>query len=160
LFSHAASATSARHSASIFWTRGSTDNGILTTLVGSVYGLRRKAVFTALLGCFGCAPGHTAKPCDMELQMTPTMGSGLGRNARDLKTQREFKGFKDWNATINSCMVVNPRARIGGDQSQTDALIGDVLKFMGVRQRLVAQPQRRLFWIAAGSRSTSLVDEI
>jgi hypothetical protein len=96
----------------------------------------------------------------MELQMTPTMGSGLGRNARDLKTQREFKGFEDRNATINSRMVVNPRARIGGDQSQTDALIGDVLKFMGVRQRLVAQPQRRLFWIAAGSRSTSLVDEI
>jgi hypothetical protein len=69
----------------------------------------------------------------MVLQMTPTMGSGLGRNARDLKTNEPFNSFDDWNATINSCMVVNPRSRIGGDHSQTDALIGDVLKFMGVR---------------------------
>ncbi len=82
---------------------------------------------------FRYEPGHTAKPCDMELQMTPVMGSGLGRNARNLKTNESFKGFEDWNAAINSCMVVNPRSRIGGDHSQTDALIGDVLKFMGVR---------------------------
>jgi dienelactone hydrolase len=82
---------------------------------------------------FRYQPGHTAKPCDMELQMTPTMGSGLGRNARNLKTNENFKGFDDWGATVNSCMVVNPRSRVGGDHSQTDALIGDVLKFMGVR---------------------------
>jgi dienelactone hydrolase len=82
---------------------------------------------------FRYQPGHTSKPCDMELQMTNVMGSGLGRNARNLKTNENFKGFEDWNAAINSCMVVNPRSRIGGDHSQTDALIADVLKFMGVR---------------------------
>jgi dienelactone hydrolase len=77
--------------------------------------------------------GHTGKSCDMELQMTPLMGSGLGRNARDLKNNRELKSFEEWDSAIKSCMIVNPRSRIGGDHSQTDALIDDVMKFMGVK---------------------------
>ncbi len=78
------------------------------------------------------ANAHTSKPCDMELQMTPVAGSGLGRNAKDLKTNRELKTFDDWTKTVNSCMT-NARARIGGDGAKTDEVVADVLKFMGVR---------------------------
>lgn len=81
---------------------------------------------------FRYEPGHTAKPCDMELQMTNVQGGGLGQ-ARDLKANRDITGFDDWNASVNGCMILNPRARIGGDGAKTDELVADVLKFMGIR---------------------------
>ncbi|MGL5005339.1 MAG: hypothetical protein ACRDAM_20640, partial [Casimicrobium sp.] len=75
---------------------------------------------------------HTAKSCDLELQMTNVMGSGLGKNARDLKTNRAITGFDDWLKTINACMT-NTRARIGGDSAKTAEVVADVLKFMGIK---------------------------
>jgi len=82
---------------------------------------------------FRYEPAHTGKACDMELQMTPVAGSGLGRNARDFKNNRDLKTFEEWDAAINGCMVMNPRARVGGDAPQTDAVVADVLKFLKVR---------------------------
>ena len=74
---------------------------------------------------------QTAKPCDIELQMTDKAGGGLGRDGRDLKTNKLLVSYDDWNAAIKGCMV-NMRARLGGDQRQSDELVKDVLKFMGV----------------------------
>lgn len=75
---------------------------------------------------------NNATKCDMELQMTPVAGSGLGRNARDLKTNRDLKSYDEWFAAVKSCMT-NERARVGGNREQSDALVKDVLKFMGIQ---------------------------
>jgi dienelactone hydrolase len=75
---------------------------------------------------------HSGKQCDLELQMTPVMGGGLGKNAKDLKSNREIKTFDEWNTAVRGCMT-SVRARIGGDAAQSDAVVADVLKFMGVQ---------------------------
>ena len=75
---------------------------------------------------------HSGKQCDLELQMTSLMGGGLGKNAKDLKSNREIKTFDEWNTAVRGCMT-SVRARIGGDAAQTDAVVEDVLKFMGVK---------------------------
>ncbi len=74
----------------------------------------------------------TAKPCDMELQMTDVAGGGLGRDARDLKTGKTLSSYAEWDAAVKSCMT-NMRARIEGNVKQSDVLVKDVLNFMGVR---------------------------
>jgi len=74
----------------------------------------------------------TAKPCDMELQMTDVPGGGLGRDAKDFKTGKPLTSYVEWDAAVKSCMV-NMRARIEGNERQSDELVKDVLKFMGVR---------------------------
>ena len=71
----------------------------------------------------------SAKPCDMELQMTDVAGSGLGRDARDLKTGKTLTSYAEWDTAVRSCMT-NQRARIGGDERQSDALVKDVLSFI------------------------------
>ena len=71
----------------------------------------------------------SAKPCDMELQMTDVAGSGLGRDARDLKTGKALSSYTEWDTAVRSCMT-NQRARIGGDERQSDALVKDVLSFI------------------------------
>lgn len=75
---------------------------------------------------------HSGKQCDLELQMTSVMGGGLGKNAKDLKSNREIKTFDEWNTAVRGCMT-SVRARIGGDAAQTDAVVEDVLKFMAVK---------------------------
>lgn len=82
---------------------------------------------------FRFEPAHTGKSCDMELHMTPDAGGGLGRNARDFKNNRDLKTYADWDSAIAGCMVMNPHARVGGNSEQTDAVVADVLRFMGVR---------------------------
>jgi dienelactone hydrolase len=73
----------------------------------------------------------TAKPCDMELQMTDVAGDGLGRDAKDLKTGKTLTSYAEWDAAVKSCMT-NMRARIEGNERQSDVLVQDVLKFIGV----------------------------
>lgn len=75
---------------------------------------------------------HVAKTCDMELEMTDKPGGGVGRNAKDLKTGKQLTSYAEWDAAINSCMGM-ARAGLGGDATQSDAVIADVLKFMGIR---------------------------
>lgn len=75
---------------------------------------------------------HTAKPCDLELQMTTVAGSGVGKNARDLKKNQELKSYDEWHAAVRGCMA-HARAAIGGNAAQSDAVVTDVLKFMGVQ---------------------------
>ena len=75
---------------------------------------------------------QTAKPCDMELQMTNVQGSGIGRSAKDLKVNRDLKTYDEWFAAVRTCMTQS-RIGIGGDSSQSDAVVNDVLIFMGVR---------------------------
>ena len=75
---------------------------------------------------------HSAKPCDLELQMTTVAGSGVGKNARDLKKNQELKTYDEWNTAVKGCMA-HVRAAVGGDAAQSDAVVADVLKFMGVR---------------------------
>lgn len=75
---------------------------------------------------------HSSKPCDLELFMTDSQGGGVGRNARDFKTNREIKTYEEWGAAVDSCMARVP-SRIGGNAAQTDAVIADILKFMAVR---------------------------
>ena len=74
---------------------------------------------------------HSSKPCDMELEMTNVAGGGLGRNAKDLKTGKQFTGYEDWLSGVKGCMATT-RAGIGGNAAQSDELVKDVLKFMGV----------------------------
>ena len=71
---------------------------------------------------------HSAKPCDMELQMTDAGGGGLGKDARDTKTGRPIAGYDEWFARVKECMAV-VRAGIGGNPLQSDALVADVLTF-------------------------------
>ena len=75
---------------------------------------------------------HSAKPCDMELQMTAVAGGGVGNNVRDLKNNREIKNYDEWFTAVKGCMSIT-RAGIGGDAGQSDAVVADVLKFMGVK---------------------------
>jgi dienelactone hydrolase len=75
---------------------------------------------------------HSAKPCDLELQMTTVAGSGLGKNARDLKKDQELKTYDEWHAAVRGCMA-HVRAAVGGDAAQSDAVVADVLKFMKVQ---------------------------
>lgn len=75
---------------------------------------------------------HVGKTCDMELEMTDVAGGGLGRNAKDLKTGKQLTSFAEWDAAINSCMGM-ARAGLGGNSIQSDAVVADVLKFMGIR---------------------------
>ena len=74
----------------------------------------------------------TGKACDMELQMTDVPGSGLGRNAKDIKSGKTLTTSKEWDALILSCMT-NSRLRIEGNQRQSDVLVKDVFNFMGVK---------------------------
>ena len=74
---------------------------------------------------------HSAKPCDMEVQMTAVAGGGVGKNARDLKKNQELKTYDEWNTAVKGCMA-HVRAAVGGDAAQSDAVVADVLKFMGV----------------------------
>lgn len=71
----------------------------------------------------------TAKPCDMELQMTDVAGGGLGRNAKDLKTGKTLTSYAEWDAAVKSCMT-NMRARVEGNERQSDVLVEDVLNFI------------------------------
>jgi dienelactone hydrolase len=73
---------------------------------------------------------HVAKTCDMELEMTDVAGGGLGRNAKDLKTGKQLTSYAEWDASINRCMGMHSAA-LGGDAAQSDAVVVDVLKFMG-----------------------------
>jgi dienelactone hydrolase len=73
---------------------------------------------------------HVAKTCDMELEMTDVAGGGLGRNAKDLKTGKQLTSYAEWDAAINRCMGMHSAA-LGGDVAQSDAVVADVLKFMG-----------------------------
>lgn len=75
---------------------------------------------------------HSAKPCDLELQMTAVAGGGVGKNARDLKKNQELKTYDEWNTAVKGCMA-HVRAAVGGDAAQSDAVVADVLNFMGVR---------------------------
>ena len=75
---------------------------------------------------------HSAKPCDMEVQMTAVAGGGVGKNARDLKKNQELKTYDEWNTAVKGCMA-HVRAAVGGDAAQSDAVVADVLKFMGVK---------------------------
>ena len=75
---------------------------------------------------------HVGKNCDMELQMTDKAGGGVGRNAKDLKTGKQLTTYAEWDAAINSCMGM-ARAGLGGNAAQSDAVVVDVLKFMGVK---------------------------
>ena len=75
---------------------------------------------------------HSAKPCDLELQMTTVAGGGLGKNARDLKRNQELKTYDEWHAAVRGCMA-QVRAAVGGDAAQSDAVVADVLKFMGMQ---------------------------
>jgi dienelactone hydrolase len=75
---------------------------------------------------------HVAKPCDMELEMTDKPGGGVGRNAKDLKAGKPLATFGEWDAAIKSCMGM-ARAGLGGNGAQSDAVVADVLKFMGVK---------------------------
>jgi dienelactone hydrolase len=72
---------------------------------------------------------NVSTQCDMELQMTPVQGSGLGRGARDMKTNRELKNFEEWLSTIRGCMT-HTRARIEGNSKQSAVLVADVLRIL------------------------------
>ena len=78
---------------------------------------------------FRYANAQGAKPCDMELQMTDVPGGGVGNGARDLKTGRAIAGFDEWFALVKGCMAIT-RVGIGGNPSQSDALVADVLSFI------------------------------
>ena len=73
---------------------------------------------------------HVAKTCDMELEMTDKPGGGVGRNAKDLKTGKQLTSYAEWDAAIKSCMGM-ARTGLGGNSTQSDAVVADVLKFMG-----------------------------
>jgi len=68
---------------------------------------------------------HSAKPCDLELQMTTVAGGGVGKNARDLKKNQELKTYDEWNTAVIGCMA-HVRAAVGGDAAQSDAVVADV----------------------------------
>lgn len=70
--------------------------------------------------------------CDMEVQVTDVPGGGLGRDGKDFKTGKTLLTYDDWNTAANACLS-NVRARVEGNEKQSDALVKDVLGFMGVR---------------------------
>ena len=61
--------------------------------------------------------------------MTDVPGSGVGNAARDLKTGRTLVSYEEWMASVKGCMAIT-RAGIGGNPSQSDELIKDVLFFI------------------------------
>lgn len=75
---------------------------------------------------------YVSTKCDMEVQLTDVAGGGLGRNARDLKTGKPLTSYDDWNFATKAC-ITSVRARVGGDERQSDVLVKDVLGFMGVK---------------------------
>ena len=64
--------------------------------------------------------------------MTNVPGGGLGRNARDFKTGRTLDTIPEWTAAVKAC-TTNTRLRAGGNVAQSDALVRDVLTFMGMK---------------------------
>lgn len=76
---------------------------------------------------------YVSSKCDMEVQMTDVAGGGLGRDARDLKANKTLASYDDWNTAAKTC-IGNVRARVGGDERQSTALVQDVLNFMGVNK--------------------------
>jgi dienelactone hydrolase len=72
---------------------------------------------------------YVSTKCDMEVQMTDVAGGGLGRDGKDLKTGKSLATYDDWNAALKAC-ITNVRARVGGDQRQSDELVKDVLGFI------------------------------
>ena len=72
---------------------------------------------------------YVSTKCDMELQMTDVAGGGLGRDARDLKTGKTLLSYDDWNFAAKAC-ITNVRARVEGNEKQSDELVKDVLSFM------------------------------
>ena len=75
---------------------------------------------------------HSAKPCDLELEMTDKPGGGVGRNAKDLKTGKTITSYDEWFTTVKGCMAMTS-AGLGGNAGQSDAVVADVLKFMGLK---------------------------
>jgi dienelactone hydrolase len=75
---------------------------------------------------------YVSTKCDMEVQMTDVAGGGLGRDAKDLKTGKTLTSYDDWNTAAKAC-ISNVRARVGGDEKQSNVLVQDVLNFMGVK---------------------------
>ena len=67
----------------------------------------------------------------MEVEMTDVAGGGLGRNAKDLKTGKQLTSYAEWDAAINRCMGIHSAA-LGGNATQSDAVVADVIKFMGL----------------------------
>ncbi len=67
----------------------------------------------------------------MQLQITDMAGSGLGRDAKYLKTHKTLTSYAEWDAAVKSCMT-NMRARVEGNERQSDALVKDVLDFIKV----------------------------
>ena len=67
----------------------------------------------------------------MVLQMTDVVGGGHGPNARNLKTDRTLATIPEWIAAVKAC-TTNTRLRAGGNEAQSDALVRDVLTFMGM----------------------------
>ena len=65
----------------------------------------------------------------MKVQMTDVPGGGVGNGARDLKTGRAIAGYDEWFALVKGCMAIT-RVGIGGNPSQSDALVADVLTFI------------------------------
>ena len=65
----------------------------------------------------------------MKVQMTDVPGGGVGNAARDLKTGRAIASYDEWFTLVKGCMTIT-RAGIGGNPSQSDALVADVLSFI------------------------------
>ncbi len=72
---------------------------------------------------------YVSTKCDMEVQLTDVLGGGLGRDAKDLKTGKTLTSYDDWNTASKECLS-SVRARVGGDQRQSDELVKDVLTFI------------------------------
>ena len=70
-----------------------------------------------------------SKACDMEPKMTDVPGGGVGNAARDFKNGRTLVSYEEWMAAVKGCMAIN-RSGIGGNPSQSDALVADVLLFV------------------------------
>ena len=68
----------------------------------------------------------------MELQMTDVPGGAVGNGTRDLKTGRAITGYDEWFALVKACMAIT-RVGIGGNPSQSDVLVADVLTFIGAK---------------------------
>lgn len=61
--------------------------------------------------------------------MTDVAGGGLGRDARDLKTGRALSTIADWSIAVK-VHTPNARLRVGGNESQSNALVNNVLTFV------------------------------
>lgn len=74
---------------------------------------------------------YVSSKCDMEVQLTPVLGGGLGRDVKDFKTGKTLTSYDEWNNAGKACLS-QVRARVEGNEKLSDELIKDVLKFMGV----------------------------